>query len=219
MRGLFGARRRGLAIHRLATGWMVVAILTGLLAQAAPTWAVGASPAPVDSTPAAAPVPAAGPYVVGAGAVPIDLANSGGGAAGAGSTGVAIRTARQGGGRPTVETEVVSKRTETSRTIALPNGQFRLEASSGRLHYQDAKGAWQPIDLSLRVANDATYGLSVAALDRDVSFSTGRGETAIARIAVNGVGALSLSAPGRTTPPSATCRASPLPPTPAPRHF
>ena len=71
------------------------------------------------------------------------------------------------------------------------------------MNFQDTKGAWQPIDLSLRVANDATYGLSVAALDRDVSFSTGRGETAIARIAVNGVGALSLRAPGRTRPSAA----------------
>ena len=201
MRGSFGARRRGRAIHRLATGWMVVAILTSLLAQASPTWAVGANdPAPIDPNPAAGPVPAAGPYVVGAGAVPIDLANSGGGGAGAGSTGVAIRTARQSAAAPAVETEIVSARTENTRTIALPNGNRRVEVIAGRMHYQDAKGAWQPIDLSLRVANDSTYGLSVAALDRDVSFSTGRGDTAIAKISVNGVGALSLRAPGRTTP-------------------
>ncbi len=198
MRGSFGARRRGRVIHRLATGWMVVAILTGLLAQASPTWAVGASDAPVDQTAAtdpSVPVKPAAPTVTAAGAAPVDLATSGQASAGAaGTRDVPVRQVAAAPAPPAIATEVVAKRTENSRTIALPNGKFRLELSAGRMNYQDAKGAWQRIDLSLQPTSGA-YGLSVTALDRDVSFGTGRGSDAIARVAVNGVGSAALRAP------------------------
>ena len=50
---------------------------------------------------------------------------------------------------PSVATEVPSKRTQYSRTVANPDGSFTLQEGQTRLNYRDASGNWQPIDVTL----------------------------------------------------------------------
>jgi len=46
--------------------------------------------------------------------------------------------------------EVVEKRTERGKTFDLGNGQFHLSTSVAPVHYRDASGDWQEIDLGFR---------------------------------------------------------------------
>ena len=81
--------------------------------------------------------------------------------------GTTIRPASPAYVPPKAATEVTSLRDENSRVTANPDGTFSLEASSGRLNFQDSTGSWQPIDLTL--VPDATTGqLTVKSLDLDV---------------------------------------------------
>jgi len=50
---------------------------------------------------------------------------------------------------PTAKAEVVGRRTRTSRTYANSNGTFSTVYYAGSMNYQDANGAWQPIDNTL----------------------------------------------------------------------
>lgn len=100
---------------------------------------------------------------------------------------------------PEVATEVVAARTERSRLVANPDGTFTLENSFGRVHYKDATGAWQPIDLDLIAGNVAGYDLHTAANDRVVRFSTADGSQAVAELSADGR-SLRLRVPGTGSP-------------------
>jgi RHS repeat-associated protein len=87
--------------------------------------------------------------------------------------------------------ELADRRSQQSRTLANPDGTFTLEMSDGPINYQDAEGAWQPIDLSL-VADEAG-GYKVAATEGLIRLDTTDG--AIGSIELDGHH-VSLSAPG-----------------------
>ena len=75
--------------------------------------------------------------------------------------------------------------TEGSRTTANPDGTLILEASGGRMNYQDVTGEYQPIDLSLVADPTDGYDLRVAANDREVRFATSDAESAIASLSTD----------------------------------
>lgn len=94
---------------------------------------------------------------------------------------------------PADTAELPDERTARSRTLAKPDGTFTTEVSNGPINFQDAAGAWQPIDLSL-VPDDGGY--KVAASAGTVRLDTKDG--AIGSIE-NGGHRVSLSAPGYST--------------------
>ncbi|SCL69514.1 DNRLRE domain-containing protein [Micromonospora peucetia] len=53
--------------------------------------------------------------------------------------------------------ELTGKRTENSRVYQLSDGRTQAEISAVPLHYQDAKGRYQPIDTTVRPTNDKGY--------------------------------------------------------------
>jgi hypothetical protein len=87
---------------------------------------------------------------------------------------------------PSNPTELPGLRTEHTRTIANPDGTFSLQTSQGRLNFQDASGAWQPLDLSLVADRAGPYSLRVAANDRIVRFGEGDAETGLAQLSADG---------------------------------
>ena len=85
---------------------------------------------------------------------------------------------------PAQATEITDWRTEHSKSTLNPDGSITAEYSGGRLNFLDAKGDWQPLDLSLIPASaDGAYGVTVASSDRQVSFATKDVESALASIA------------------------------------
>ncbi len=197
------AVRRSPGIHRSAVAWMIAALVSGSLAGPVSAPVLAASPTatnPPSTKPPVGPRPG-GALVVPAGAAPIVLKTSDGGAGAAAlapdRAEVSIRDAGTRPVPPATRTEVVALRNEHTRTFALPDGTYALEASPGRLNYPDGSGAWQPVDLALSATTDPTFGLKVAALDRDVSFGTGGADAGIARITTKTAGTISLAAPGR----------------------
>jgi len=63
------------------------------------------------------------------------------------------------GTEATAPKEVVEARTRTTRTELDPvSGNLRTELSADSLNYQDAKGAWQPIDTTLKPGKKAADG-------------------------------------------------------------
>ena len=111
------------------------------------------------------------PTAVAVDAAPIDLEGSatGGQLLADGTT---IRPSSPSYVPPASPTEVVSLRDDNSKVTANADGTFTLEASSDRLNYRDANGAWQPIDLTL-VTDPASGDLKVKGLDSDVTIGTG----------------------------------------------
>jgi RHS repeat-associated protein len=87
---------------------------------------------------------------------------------------------------PAERTELSDERSEHTRVFANPDGTYTLEASIGRLNFQDEQGDWQVLDLSLESAESDRYGLRVAASDRVVEFGKTDAEDALARITVGG---------------------------------
>jgi RHS repeat-associated protein len=55
---------------------------------------------------------------------------------------------------PTVVAEVVAKRTATSRTFELSDGQLETRLYQTRVNYRDAEGDWQPIEQELHQSSD-----------------------------------------------------------------
>ncbi len=210
------ARRGAPMVWRMAALVATAAIAVGALG---PSGAVAAGPAPTTAPTAKPPTgnpptgaSSDGAYVVPAGAAPIVLKNSGGPASGAasapGRSEVALRASTAAGAPPSVKTELVNLRTEHTRTYQMPDSRYALEATQGRLNYPDAKGAWQPVDLSLKPSGDKTFGLQVAALDRSVQIGTGDAGAGIARLSSPTAGTITLTtseagaASNETTSPS-----------------
>jgi RHS repeat-associated protein len=108
--------------------------------------------------------------------------------------------------------------TERTRTIANPDGTYTLEASAGRLNYQDATGAWQPLDLTLVPTEGGTHDLRVAASDRAVSFGHRDAEVALAEVATDkgSIGLRALDFRGAFVDPDATSEGPAPTPTPDP---
>jgi hypothetical protein len=50
---------------------------------------------------------------------------------------------------PAAPHEIVGMRTRTADTSVLPDGQYQTTIYPGPINYQDASGAWQPIDNAL----------------------------------------------------------------------
>ena len=106
---------------------------------------------------------------------PAPIAAERGGGTGFADPSVHLRVEDPATVRPTRRTEITDKRTANSRTIAETDGSYTVEVSPGRMHFRDANGTWQPLDLSL--VPDAVDGLAyrVAASDRAVRFGTANG--------------------------------------------
>ncbi len=83
---------------------------------------------------------------------------------------------------PREPTELPAERDEHSRTIANPDGSFTVESTAGRMHYRDAAGTWQPIDLSLVPVEGNPYGFAVKSLDRVVLFGDADAGAALASL-------------------------------------
>ncbi len=81
---------------------------------------------------------------------------------------------------PSEEAQVVrelpSKRQIYSTRFLLDNGQFRTVFSQAPVHYKDAEGAFQPVDLTLKATEDDRYEAKAAPLV--VSFGDGSEESA-----------------------------------------
>lgn len=75
---------------------------------------------------------------------------------------------------PADTTELISKRSEQSRTLASPDGSFSTEISEGPINYLDESGAWQPIDLSLIETSDRS-GFKVASHGADITIGAREG--------------------------------------------
>lgn len=88
--------------------------------------------------------------------------------------------------------ELASQRTRGTRTLANPDGSFTLESSNGPLNFQDATGAWQPIDLSL-IPQPEEDGYRVAATNAAITLASKDG--ALGSMELDGH-RVSLSAPG-----------------------
>jgi hypothetical protein len=76
--------------------------------------------------------------------------------------------------------EITELRTATSRTVVNADGTYSLSTTELPIHYQDATGAWQPIDLSLVADATAGHDLRVAAAGRTIRFGAGAAEQALA---------------------------------------
>ncbi len=52
-------------------------------------------------------------------------------------------------------TEIISKRTETSKTFKLEGNQYRSKIGGGALHFKNAEGQWQDFNLNVRSSSKA----------------------------------------------------------------
>lgn len=120
-------------------------------------------------------------WVTPADPAPIAVPPEGGGGAAADPS-VALRPTFTSATPPAVRTEVPELRTATTRTFANPDGTFSREISQGKVNYQAADGAWQPMDLSLVADADGAYALRVAANDSTARFGVADAETALAEL-------------------------------------
>jgi len=59
-----------------------------------------------------------------------------------------------GGSAPAVVAEVKNKRTATSRTFRLSDGQLETRVYQTPVNYRDAEGGWQPIGQELQQSTD-----------------------------------------------------------------
>ncbi|WP_232837440.1 DNRLRE domain-containing protein [Lentzea terrae] len=92
-------------------------------------------------------------------------------------------TQAKASGPPTRVRELAERRTPSMRVFELSNGQFEAELSALPQHFQDAKGAWQPVDTTVRAqarhgyvfGNDTNAFVSAFGdrTDRLASFSLG----------------------------------------------
>ena len=115
-------------------------------------------------------------------------------------------------GWPTNAGEIEAWRTEHSKSILNPDGSITAEYSGGRLNYRDARGEWQPLDLSLLAQSAAGgYEVTVTASDRQIRFSADAIETALAELSAGAVSLKirALDFPGVLTPPSDDASPSP----------
>ncbi len=53
------------------------------------------------------------------------------------------------------ETEIISKRTETSKTFKLEGNQYRSKIGGGALHFKNEEGQWQDFNLNVRSSSKA----------------------------------------------------------------
>ncbi|MCW2608741.1 MAG: sle [Frankiales bacterium] len=63
--------------------------------------------------------------------------------------GVTVAPRSVAGERPAADGELVGRRTESSRTMQLPDGRLRTELSAGPVHFRDSAGRWARIDTRL----------------------------------------------------------------------
>ncbi|MEO6627909.1 MAG: DNRLRE domain-containing protein, partial [Aquihabitans sp.] len=117
---------------------------------------------------------------------------------------------------PKAATAVPALWTEMSRTMLNPDGTYSLTTAEGRLNFQDDKGSWRPIDLSLVPDDSGVYGLRVKANDRDVRFGIIGSDVALAELTTGkgSIGIRTLAFGG--VPVSATADGGDIPPTVAP---
>ena len=175
--------RRSAARSRFALLLVAGALVAGMF----PPAVAGAAPSP--STPPGDPVTlesggAANPYVVERAPAEIGVPTTGRGdpAAPASDPSIRRRPAFPPAAPPSAKTPVRDRWTEGSRTYANPDGSFTLQASSGRLNFQDPAGTWQELDLDLVREAAGPYGLRVKASDRLVRFAAADTSQALASI-------------------------------------
>jgi RHS repeat-associated protein len=147
-------------------------VLLAVFVFAAPT-ALAEPPEryPIDVAPAGTPNEV--PAVIARPPAPIELVESGGGYVAAG--GIRARVEPRAATYPAVATEQVSARTEYSTLVANPDGTYSQTVSLGRINYQDAAGAWQPIDVALvsRLVDDYELGTRANDVNLRVSKTLG----------------------------------------------
>lgn len=88
--------------------------------------------------------------------------------------------------RPGPDGELVGRRTERSRTFALPDGSFRTELASVPLHAKGADGKWSPVSTRLSAMDGPADGPGQPArqlppgLAADTGFATTSAAAAVA---------------------------------------
>ncbi len=175
--------------RRLAVAFAIAGLLSSPV-LALPNIALAASPQPTTAPPPVKGTPGRtdGASVRSATAVPITLAaaggrgGTGGSAVSAGQVDVALSPRTPKVVPPKVATDVPALATERSRTVANPDGTYTFTASGSRQNYQDAAGAWQPIDLSLVSDALGSYAFRVKGNDRAVRLGAGSADAALARL-------------------------------------
>lgn len=76
-------------------------------------------------------------------------------------------------------TEIPSRRTRTSQTYVTDTGQYEARVYPGSVNYQDASGAWQPIDNTLIPSSRAVYAATNRANRYAVFFPSALGQAPI----------------------------------------
>jgi hypothetical protein len=174
------------------SGRRVAAVLVGFVvclqsfATTQPAPVAGVEPAQSSEQDARGPADPLAPTVIEGAAAPItsDLSGAIIGSGGTGDPSIGRPIERPAADAPAAPTELTDQRTAFTSTIANPDGTHTLELSQEAVHFQDTRGEWQKIDLSLVSDASGPYSVRTAANDRTLRISEEDAESALARLQV-----------------------------------